>query len=71
MLIIDRFENGYAICEGEDAKMFAIPRNELPTGAKTGDCLRITEEGGLEIDAETTNSRRKNNADLQRRAFGR
>lgn len=69
MLIIDRFESKYAICEDDDRKLFAIPRDEVPQGAKEGDCLVITEEGGLAIDAAETEARRKKNAELQRRLF--
>ena len=69
MLIIDRFESKYAICEGDDLKMFAIPRDEVPDGAKEGDCLVITEAGELIIDVAETEARRKKNAELQKKLF--
>jgi len=44
MLIIDRFEGGYAVVEA-DKDFISIPRSELPKGAKEGDCLRLTIDG--------------------------
>ena len=69
MLIIDRFDGKYAVCEGEERKMFAIPIDEVPDGAKEGDCLRITDEGELVIDEAETAARRKQAASLQKKLY--
>ena len=34
ILVIDRFEGTYAICEDKDQKFFAIETNELPAGQR-------------------------------------
>ena len=38
-LIIDRFEENYAICEKENKKMININIKDIPDEAKEGDCL--------------------------------
>ena len=68
-LIIDRFEGTYAICEDQEKKMFAISLNELPQGAKPGDVLQISGAGGLSVDQEETQRRRKKMAGLQSKLF--
>lgn len=56
--IIDRFEEGIAICENELKKMLPIPKEHLPQGAKEGDIL--TEDNGTySIDPEATKERRR------------
>lgn len=57
-LIIDRFENGYAICEDKDKSFFGIELSELPKGAKSGDVLDIDDNGKIKINAEETQRRR-------------
>ncbi len=57
-LIIDRFEQNFALCEDKEKHMFAIEKTELPAGAKEGDVLRISEEGQLTIDQQETQRRR-------------
>jgi len=41
MLIIDRFENDFAVIETDNG-LVNIPRSELPAGAAEGDVLLIT-----------------------------
>lgn len=68
-LIIDRFENNYAICEDAEKRMFAIEREEVPKEAKEGDVLRISDQGGLSVDAEETKRRREKIAKLQNKLW--
>lgn len=56
--IIDRFEEGIAICENELKKMLPIPKEHLPQDIKEGDI--VTEENGhFSIDPEATEERRR------------
>ncbi|WP_346884458.1 DUF3006 domain-containing protein [Clostridium sp. UBA4395] len=41
MIIIDRFEEEYAVCEKEDMEMVNIPIMHLPKGIKEGDCIDL------------------------------
>ncbi|MEE0059594.1 MAG: DUF3006 domain-containing protein [Acutalibacteraceae bacterium] len=58
-LIIERFENNFAICEDKDKCFFGIELTELPEGAKAGDVLDIDNNGNISINKEET-ERRKN-----------
>lgn len=57
-LIIDRFENGYAICEDKNKNFFGIELAELPKGAKSGDVLDIDDNGTIKINIEETERRK-------------
>ncbi|MBH1940402.1 DUF3006 domain-containing protein [Mobilitalea sibirica] len=52
-LIIDRFEDNYAICLDEDKTMIRIPKYKLPLGPKEGDTLLQDSDGMYRIHAET------------------
>lgn len=55
--IIDRLEEGIAVCENELKKMISIPKEHLPQDIKEGDLL--SEDGGIfSIDKEATDKRR-------------
>ena len=56
-VIIDRFEESFAICEKEDLSIIDIPRSKLPQEAKEGDIL-LVEEDNIVIDVEATKIRR-------------
>lgn len=58
-LVIDRFESGFAICEGDDGVMFGIETAEMPQGAKEGDVIDITDDGVVEINVKKTEQRTK------------
>lgn len=59
-LIIDRFENEFAICEDKkEKKFFAITLAEIPRGAKSGNVLNILDNGKLIINKEETAKRKK------------
>ncbi|MBM7871579.1 hypothetical protein JOC70_003079 [Clostridium pascui] len=54
-VIIDRFEEDFAVCERENKTMLDIPKEILPEEAKEGDVLNIN----ISIDTEETESRKK------------
>ena len=56
--IIDRLEEGLAICETELRKRIYVPVSHLPKGIKEGDVLR-EEEGRFSLDSEETDKRRR------------
>ena len=56
--IIDRLEEGIAVCENELKKLIAIPKDLLPDGLKEGDVLE-DQEGRFLRDEQGTEARRK------------
>ena len=62
-VIIDRFEGNYAVCEKEDKTMINIERNKIPTEAKEGSVLSVTEDEII-IDQEDTIRRNKDIEEL-------
>lgn len=56
--IIDRLEEGLAICETELRKRISIPVDHLPEGLKEGDVLK-EEKGIFCLDPEETEKRRR------------
>lgn len=59
MLIIDRLEGEYAVCEdSETMNITKLPKVMLPQGLKEGDCL-VEVGGEYKVDAITTLNRRK------------
>ena len=66
---IDRIEENFAICEGENRQRLEIPRDRLPDGAKEGDVLRLT-GGEYQIDRAETNRRREENRRLLESLLG-
>ena len=57
-LIIERFENNFAICEDKDKSFFAIEIAKLPKEAKAGDVLDIDNNGNIKINTEETQRRK-------------
>jgi len=65
--IIDRCEGTFAVCEiydddknGDEKISFAdIPVADLPAGAKEGDIIARAENGGYEILADETRTKRQ------------
>ncbi len=57
MLIIDRFEGGFAICE-QDGEIVHLPRSLILGDAREGDVLKQVPEGYV-VDEECTAARRK------------
>jgi len=55
-LIVDRFEENFAICETEDKEMINIDIEKLPDGVIEGDIL-LLEDGVLYIDNKSRSER--------------
>lgn len=58
MLIIDRVEGAYAVCEQPDGTMVKISQDLLPENAKEGDCLKLGENNRYLLLKEVTRNRR-------------
>lgn len=58
ILIIDRFEGNYAVCEKKDKTIINISLEKLPKEAKEGDVIRI-EENIISVDIYETKKRRE------------
>ena len=69
MLVIDRIEGDFAVCEGEDRSREDIPLSALPAGVREGDCLRKAPGGGYVLDADETARRRARNSALMKWLF--
>ncbi|MDD4588432.1 MAG: DUF3006 domain-containing protein [Heliobacteriaceae bacterium] len=54
-MILDRFEENWAVLEREDRTTFRLPRDLLPAGVREGDVLSLT----IRVDPETTAKRRE------------
>lgn len=63
MIIIDRFEGKYAVCEEND-KQILIEKEILPSNAKEGDVLEMF-EGHYFINSDETEKRREEINSLQ------
>lgn len=57
-VIIDRFENDFAVCEKEDRTMINIKKTKLPQQAKEGDILNIIDDE-ISVDIAETEKRKK------------
>lgn len=68
-LIIDRFEDKYAICELEDKSFVKVPKYKLPLECKEGDCLVQNSEGMYRKDDEATLGREKRILDKMSKLF--
>lgn len=62
-VVIDRFEENYAVCEKEDRTMINLKRSLIPKGAKEKDIL-ILEDGRIFIDKDGTRKRKNEISDL-------
>ncbi|MEL7596664.1 MAG: DUF3006 domain-containing protein [Clostridiaceae bacterium] len=67
-VVIDRFEDIYAVCEKEDTTMIDIKRIDIPKDAKEGDVLNI-EGDSITIDEEETERRKKEIEELTKNLF--
>lgn len=71
MLIIDRLEGCYAVCENDAAEQILLEKHLLPAETKEGDILTMDESGIYRIDKEATEQRRAKLQRLQERLFRR
>lgn len=58
-LIVDRIEDGIAVCEKEDLTRVEISALDLPENCREGSVLQVLEDGKIILDTETENERRK------------
>jgi len=65
MLIIDRFEEEWAVIEHDGRGTFNLPRSLLPEEAREGDVLCLE----LRIDKQATEQRRREIEELTRELF--
>ncbi len=56
-MIIDRFEEGYALLELSPQQVIRVPRADLPADAHEGDVLLLT-DGVYRVDAAETANRK-------------
>lgn len=68
MIIVDRIEGAFAVCEMDDKSMQNIALSELPAGVKEGDVLAV-ENGAYVIDAKQTKERSECIAQKMNRLF--
>ena len=59
MLIIDSFEDGFAVCENGD-KLDRISISLIDSDAREGDVINIGEDGLYHLDREETDKRKAN-----------
>ena len=71
LLIVDRWEGPYVICEDFGQKLFAIEISEVPKDAKAGSVIRISDEGEISVDEQETEKRRETLLDKQNRLKSR
>lgn len=62
LLVIERFEEEFAVCEDDRGTRHRLPRAWLPAGLREGDCLRETAAGYALDLGETQRRRAKNRA---------
>lgn len=68
--VIDRIENGVAVCENNERQRIEINVKDLPENAKEGSVIAILDNGETVLDIAETESRRKRLLEKQRRVFG-
>lgn len=68
MIIVDRIEGAFAVCEMDDKSMQNIALSELPAGIKEGDVLAV-DNGTYVIDAKQTRERSERIAQKMNRLF--
>lgn len=68
-LIIDRFEEEFAVCEDEQGFRRLLLKELLPEGVGEGSVLYEGEDGSFFLDEEETVRRRSRFAELQEELF--
>lgn len=69
MIVIDRFEGEYAVCEEEGGSFRKIPKVFLPAGSREGDCLAPAPDGSWQVDRAATARRRQKTLELLGRLY--
>ena len=57
-VVIDRFEDNYAVCEKEDKTFINVKKNRIPHEAKEGYVINICGES-ITVDLDETKKRKK------------
>lgn len=65
-LIVDRFEENYAVCEDENRNMQNIKRERLDFAIREGDAITLNQDGLYVKDEDETARRRAIALALQR-----
>lgn len=68
--IVDRIEEGIAVCEKEDLSHVQIPLSSLPQGTQEGSVIIQDENGNYILDRQTEAERRESMLKLQQMLFG-
>lgn len=58
IVVVDRFEENFAVCECEDKTMINIEISKLPNNVREGDVLVIKKDN-IEVDYNETKRRRE------------
>lgn len=69
LVSIDRFVDDIVLCEDDNRQTLKLPRKLLPEEAREGDCLRLHQNGRVEVDQEQTEKRKQRIRLLQNRLF--
>jgi hypothetical protein len=69
LLVIDRFEGDFAVCEDENRRMIHVRRSEIPLRAAEGDCLIADPKKGYVLDTDETARRKARIKDKMDRLF--
>lgn len=69
-LVIDRIEDGFAVCQAPDETEQTIPLSSLPEGVMEGTVLDLC-DGVYTVNEEKAKAKRKSNFDLQSALFKR
>ena len=68
-MIVDRLEEGFAVCEKEDGSFVNIPLEQIAGAVREGDLLVSFELGGYRVDEAATKARREEMSKRQRSIF--
>lgn len=66
--IVDRIENGIAVCEDESRRMHDIPLANLPAGTKPGSVLSFR-DGAFRLEEDLEQERRRRILELEAKLF--
>lgn len=69
VLVIDRFEGDFAVCEDDSCKMHNIARSTIPKEAKEGDVI-VVEGDNITIDEAETKKRKAEIEELTEDMWG-
>lgn len=68
-LVVDRIEDGYAVCEGENSATVNIALLLLPDGVEEGSVLELAPDGGFAINSDLQQKRKAEMLSLQNDIF--